>query len=395
MLLSDTACKQAKPRDKDYKMTDGEGMYLLVKKSGKKYWRMNYRYGGKSKTLAIGIYPEISLKVAREKRLEARRLLKDGVDPSKQKQLEKLEREASGEDTFAAVFAEWHEKKCEEWTVSTSKKVQSVFERDLLPFLGNYPLKDVTPLMLLGALRKIEGRGAYDAASDARSYAGFVFRYGIATGRAERDVAADLKGALKTRRVQHNAYLEEEELGEFLRLLDEDDADVQSINALKLLILTFVRTSEIRGCCWSEIDFENAVWRIPAERMKMAKDHIVPLSRQAVELLRSIRDKADLEFEYVFPNSRSKKKMMSENSMLYCVYRLGYKGKTTVHGFRSSASTILNESGLFRADVIERQLAHVDGNTTRSSYNRAIYLDERREMMQWWADRLDQIRQKT
>lgn len=395
MLLSDTACKQAKPRDKDYKMTDGEGMYLLVKKSGKKYWRMNYRFGGKSKTLAIGVYPEISLKMAREKRLEARRLLKDGIDPSKQKQLEKLEREAAGEDSFAAVFSEWHDKKSEEWTVSTAKKVYSIFERDLLPFLGNYPLKDVTPLMLLGALRKIEGRGAYDAANDARSYAGFVFRYGIATGRAERDVAADLKGALKTRRVQHNAYLEEEELGEFLRVLDRDAGEVQSINALKLLILTFVRTSEIRGCRWSEIDFENAVWRIPAERMKMAKDHVVPLSRQALELLQSIRNKADLNFEYVFPNSRSKRKVMSENAMLYCVYRLGFKGKTTVHGFRSSASTILNESGLFRADVIERQLAHVDGNTTRSSYNRAMYLDERREMMQWWADRLDQLRQKT
>lgn len=393
MPLSDSACRNAKPKEKNYKLTDGEGMYLLVKKNGTRCWQMGYRFGGKQKTLSFGIYPEVSLGESRDKRTKARQLLKQGIDPMLKKKEEQLIAGLGQENTFKAIALEWHEKKQETWTPKTSSKILSVFNRDIFPYIGNYPINDVTPLILLSVLKKIEDRGALEAVKDTRSYVGFVFRYGIATGRAERDVAADLKGAFKTRKVQHHAHLKQKELPEFFRKLEEYTVNPKPKHGIELAYLTFVRTVELRTARLNEFNLKESIWEIPAERMKMKRTHLVPLSRQAKNLIESLMEESEGE-EFLFENTQSKRGHMTENAMLDVLGDLGYKGKSTVHGIRSTASTILNESQLFRPDAIERQLAHVDGSV-RASYNHALYLDERREMMQWWADHLDKLRGRT
>ncbi|MCH6256481.1 tyrosine-type recombinase/integrase [Puniceicoccaceae bacterium K14] len=393
MPLSDSACRNAKPKEKNYKLTDGEGMYLLVKRNGTRCWQMGYRFGGKQKTLSFGVYPEISLSEARDKKTKARQLLKQGFDPMLRKKEEQLIAGLGHENTFKSIALEWHEKKQETWSPKTASKILSVFNRDIFPYIGNYPINDVTPLVLLSVLKKIEDRGALEAVKDTRSYVGFVFRYGIATGRAERDIAADLKGAFKTRKVEHHAHLKQTELPEFFRRLETYTVNPKPKRGIELAYLTFVRTVELRTARLNEFNLKEAIWEIPPERMKMKRTHLVPLSRQAKELIESLMEESEGK-EYLFENTRSKRGHMTENAMLDVLGDLGYKGKSTVHGIRSTASTILNESQLFRADAIERQLAHVDGSV-RASYNHALYLDERREMMQWWADHLDKLRGRT
>jgi integrase len=264
-------------------------------------------------------------------------------------------------------------------------------EKDLFPKLGSRPIKEITAPEVLSVVRLIEGRGAFDLANRALQYCGQVFMFGIATGRADRNPAGDLKGALKTHVKKHFAHLKAIELPEFLEKLEAYTGDRQTMLAVKLLMLTFVRTTELRGAEWGEIDLAKAEWRVPADRMKMRRDHIVPLSRQAVAILKELQS-INGKWKYVFPNPFKPIKHMSENAVLYALYRMGYHSRATGHGFRHTASTVLNESGLFHADVIERQLAHVQGNKVRGVYNHAEYLPERRKMMQWWADYLDQIR---
>lgn len=390
MALTDTACKQAKARDKSYKSSDGGGLYLEIMPNGRKYWRLKYRFANKEKRLAIGVYPTISLKEAREKREEAKKLLCDGVDPSQHKKDLKHEQILKTDNSFKKIAHEWHHNQIESWTPHHAKTIMRRLEADIFPFIGDIPINEITAPQLLDILRKIEKRGALDIAKRAKQTTGQIFRYAIAIGRAERDISVDLKGALKTALQKNHNYFKENDLPDFLANLDNYDGELLTQFAIKLTLLTFVRTTEIRGAQWQEIDFIKKLWRIPAERMKMRVEHIVPLSNQAIAILERIKNISH-NSAFVFPNINNQNKMMSANTMIFALYRMGYHSKATIHGFRATASTILNENG-FRSDVIERQLAHGERNKVRASYNHASYLSERAEMMQWWADFIDEKR---
>ncbi len=389
MPLTDIKCKALQPAEKTYKASDEKGLYLEVTSSGSKYWRMKYRFGGKEKRLAFGVYPEVSLKEARDKRDAARKQLQEGLDPSHEKKLSKLTKTLNAENSFENIAREWHAKQAARLTERHSDYVLRRLAADIFPHIGFRPINQITAPELLATIHKIEKRGALDIAHRALQTSSQVFRYAIATGRAERDVAADLRGALTTRKKQNYSRFEEKELPEFLQRLENYHPGTQTHLALKFIMLTFVRTKELRGAEWEEFDFKNAEWRIPAERMKMREKHIVPLAKQALKILKEVRELHNNP-KFVFPSSVSPHKMMSENTMLYAMHHMGYKSKSTVHGFRGTASTILNENQ-FRPDVIERQLAHGERNKVRASYNHAQYLSERKEMMQWWADYLEKL----
>jgi len=392
MRLKDITVRNAKPRPKKYKIYDGEGLYLEVLPTGAKYWRMKYFFAGKEKRLALGVYPEISLADARERRSQARKVLAAGQDPVQAKQEAKRLATLKHANTFEAIAREWFENRKHEWAPSFADMVLDRLERHILPNLGHRPIADVQAPEVLAILRVVEGKGALEMARRVMQMCGQIFMYAIATARAQRNPVADLRGALKTPVVKHRAYLKESELPDYLRKLDAYDGHAQTKLALRLLLLTFVRTTELRAAQWQEIDWDKAEWRIPPERMKMKETHLVPLSRQALAVLRDLQNRSG-DRPYIFTNQHNPHTFMSENTMLYALYRMGYHSRTTGHGFRSTASTILNEHG-FRADVIERQLAHSERNSVRAAYNHAQYLPERREMMQWWADYLDKVAAK-
>ena len=318
MPLTELKCRSAKTESKIKKLSDEKGLYLELTPSGGKYWRMKYRHGGKEKLLSLGVYPELSLKEARIKRDEAKKQLTEGIDPSQAKQEAKqLQVFKSGND-FETVAREWHEHKSSSWTEKHAKQVLARIEKDLFPTFGNKPIADITAPQLLACLRKIEKRGAIDIAHRALQMSGQIFRYGIVTGRAERDISGDLKGALKPKKVKHNAYLKADELKEFFDKLENYDGDPQTIRAFKFMILTMTRTIEVRGALWEEIDFENAIWHIPAERMKMRQPHFVPLSKQALAILEE-QKLASHNREHIFPNSQNPRKCMSENTILFAL----------------------------------------------------------------------------
>lgn len=390
MYLSNITCKNAQAKSKQYKLADGDGMYLLVTPSGSKLWRLKYRFGGKEKTAALGSYPAVSLLEAREKRQELRKQIAAGIDPAASRKESKLLQKIELAASFENVAREWHTNRSKDWSPRVAKQVLSVLQRNLFPALGPIPIKDVTSLMLLTPLREIESRDALDLLADARSYAGQIFRYAISTGRAERDVAADLRDAFRKHKSAHHACLMPDQLPKFLRALYGSNSGGMGILAVKLALLTLVRTTELRAAPWAEFDLDQARWTIPAERMKMRRPHIVPLSRQAVALLTEWHKETGHQ-KYVFPNTqRRKNPMMSENTMLKVLKELDYGDKTTIHGLRSIGSTILHESEKFSSLAIELQLAHVDKNNVRKAYNHAQYLPKRVEMMQWWADYLDE-----
>ena len=391
--LTELAVKSAKPTKSIRKLSDGNGLVLLVYPNGSKYWAYRYRYLGKEKTLSLGVYPEVTLVEARDKLAEARKLVADGKDPSEARKAVKRQVTISAENSFEAVGREWIAMKGHAWTPRYARYVVSRLEKDIFPKIGSRPIKDISAPELLSVVRILETRGATELPHRVLNCCGQIFMYGIATGRADRNPANDLQGALKTHVKKHYAHLKAIELPEFLGRVAEYHGHPQTKLAVRLLMLTFVRTTELRGATWSEIDIDNAEWRIPAERMKMRRDHIVPLSRQAVVVLKELQ-RLNAQWTYVFPNPYKPFKHMSENAMLYALYRMGYHSRATGHGFRHTASTILNESGLFSGDAIERQLAHVQGNTVRAAYNHAQYLPERRKMMQWWADYLDEVAAK-
>ena len=393
MSLSDAKVRNAKPQAKPYKITDGEGMFLLVTPSGSKYWRLKYHFAGREKLLALGVYPEVSLGDARERRAQARKTVAAGNDPGEVKREAKRLAVLQTENAFETVAREWYEQRKHEWKPSSAKTTLKRLERHIFPKLGKRPITSITAPEILSMLRVIEGGGALDTAQRVMQMCGQVFMYAIATGRAERNPVPDLRGALKTPVTQHHAYLKAADLPEFLKKLEVYDGALQTQLALRFLLLTYVRTIELRGAEWPEIDFDKAEWRIPAERMKMKELHIVPLSRQAVAVLRELQ-KHTGNRQYLFPNQHNPVSFMSENTMLYALYRMGYHSRTTGHGFRSTASTILNENG-FMPDVIERQLAHCERNKVRAAYNHAQYLPERRKMMQWWADYIEGVTPKT
>lgn len=391
--LSDTAVRNAKPKSKPYKMADGEGLFLLVLPSGAKYWRLKYFFGGKEKLLALGVYPEITLAEARERRSQARKSLAHGNDPGEAKKEAKRQATLKAANSFEAVALEWLEKRNHHLSESTRDVKKRRLEAYVLPKIGARAIGDITAADVLAMVRTVESRGKLELARRVMQITGQVFMYAIATGRAERNPVPDLRGAIQTPNVGHHAYLKESELPDFLGKLEDYDGHPQTKLALRLLMLTFVRTTELRAAEWGEISWDKAEWRIPATRMKMKQTHIVPLSHQAIATLRALQ-KLSGSRQYVFPNSHNPSAFMSENTMLYALYRMGYHSRTTGHGFRSTASTILNEHG-FRADVIERQLAHTERNMVRAAYNHAQYLSERRQMMQWWADYLDGLKQTT
>ena len=387
MPLTDRAIRNAKPGDKPVRLFDGGGMYLEVAPTGGKWWRFKYRFEGKEKRLSLGVYPDVALADARARRDAARGLLAAGVDPSAQRRADKRDAAGRAANSFEAVAREWYGKQAHIWVATHASDVLRRLEANLFPEIGATPIAELEAPDLLAAVQKIEQRGAPDLAHRVLQVAGQVLRYGIATGRCTRDLSADLKGALAPHKAKHQAAVTAEELPELLRAIDGygDLGDKLTGYALRLLALTFVRTGELIGAQWQEFALDQAVWIIPAARRKMKTEHVVPLSRQAVAILRELQSIGGGS-RYVFPG-RNPDKPISNNTMLFALYRLGYKGKMTGHGFRAVASTILNEAG-FRADVIERQLAHCERNDIRGAYNRAEYLPERRKMMQQWADML-------
>ncbi|WP_114814603.1 tyrosine-type recombinase/integrase [Paraburkholderia kururiensis] len=389
MPLTDVAVRAAKPRERSYKLADGQGMYLEVMPNGSKYWRLKYRIGGKEKRMALGVYPAVSLLEARKAREAVKDTLRAGLDPSHEKKREKLQRTLERLNSFEAVAREWHENRKDGWSEGHAGKVLKLLERELFPSLGARPVKEVSAPELLAVLRKIESRGALELARKAMQAASQVFRYAIATGRAERDPAPDLRGALRSKPVTHMKRVGEAEVPELMRKIAAYDGDLQTRLALQLLALTFVRTGELRYAEWTEIDEEKAEWRIPPERMKMRAQHIVPLSRQALGIIRQLRQ-LNGQWQWVFPSRSNAKQPISENTVLYALYRMGYHSRMTGHGFRGLASTILNENG-FESDWIERQLAHSERDSVRAAYNHAQYLSERKKMMQWWGDYLERV----
>ena len=389
MPLTDLAIRTAKPKENAYKLTDGGGLFLWVQPSGGKWWRYQYRFAGKQKLLAIGVYPDVSLSDARERHAQARKTLAAGSDPGEVKKEAKRLAVLQSMNTFETIAREWLESRKQVWSVGHSYKITKSLEADIFPKLGNRPIADITALEMLSVLRAVEGRGLVDTVHRLKQTSGQIFMYAIATGSAERNPVADLRGALKPLKQKHYAHLAASDLPEYLSKLESYDGNIQTQLALKLLLLTFVRTTELRGAEWTEIDMAKSEWRIPAERMKMKDQHIVPLSSQALAVLEELRPITG-HWRYIFPNQHKPSGYMSENTMLYALYRMGYHSRTTGHGFRATASTILNEHG-FPPDVIERQLAHCERNKVRAAYNHAQYLPERRKMMQWWSDYIDNV----
>ncbi len=390
-LLSASECKNATSEGNAIrKLHDGGGLYLWVYADGGKFWRLRYRLGGKEKSLSFGSYPQISLKEARTKRDEQRKVLDADLDPSAERKAVNLRKKLANVNSFEAVALEWYNKQLHTWVEHHASDVKRRLESNIFPTLGKRPIDQINALELLETIRKIEARGAYDLAHRVLQVCGQVFRYGIATGRCTRNLSTDLRGALTPHVKKHQSAVRPEELPDLLRAIAKYDetGDKQTRLALQLLAQTFVRTNELIGAEWGEFDLENALWIIPAGRMKMKTEHIVPLARQALTILAELKQ-ISYGSRFVFPG-RNRDKPISNNTMLFALYRMGYKGKMTGHGFRAVASTILNETG-FNSDVIERQLAHCERNEVRGAYNRAEYLPERKRMMQHWADYLDSI----
>lgn len=389
--LSDASVRNAKSKTKPYKLSDGEGLFLLVTPAGGKYWRFKYHFAGKEKLLALGVYPDVSLSEARDSRTQARKALAAGNDPAEVKRAAKRLGVEKSHNTFESIAREWHQNRLETWNPEHAAKILKRLERHVFSAVGSRPIADISTSELLNVLRKIEQHGS-EIAHRMLQISNQIFLFAVVTDRAANNPAASLRGALKPVVKSNHAFIKPQELQEYLRKLDNYDGALQTKLALRFLLLTFVRTGELRGAEWSEIDFDKAEWRIPAERMKMKDVHIVPLARQTVGLLQEIKQLTG-QWRFVFPNQRKPSDIMSENTMLYALYRMGYHSRATGHGFRSTASTILNEHG-FSRDVIERQLAHSERDKVRAAYNYAQYLPERRKMMQWWADYLDEIAMK-
>lgn len=395
MALTDTFVRQAKWSGKPTgdKFADGGGMYLLVKEAGK-YWRMDYRHLGKRKTLALGVYPAVSLAKARKRREEARELLAEGEDPRAAKKDAHQAALSEAANTFEVVARDWLEKTAANRAEVTQGKVRTWLVKDVFPYIGPMPIRTIGPRDVLEkVVRRMEARGALDTAHRIKQLCGQVFRYAVVTGSAERDVTADLKDALKVKVKEHHAALTEpKDVGALLRAMYAYTGHATTVAALKLAPMVFVRPGELRTAEWTEIDLDGAEWRIPGSKMKMGNDHIVPLCKQAVEVLRSIHPLTG-HCKYVFPSIRTGKRPMSENTINGALRAMGYANNVhTGHGFRATARTLLDEVLEMRIDLIEHQLAHTVKDPNGRAYNRTAHLPARRKMMQTWADYLDQLR---
>lgn len=393
MALTDTAIRNAKPKDKPYKLSDDGGLYVLVAVSGSKLWRLKYRYNGKENLLAVGAYPDVSLKSARERRDEAKKLLASGIDPNSERKRKAVAASVAADNTFKSLADEFIAKResdgLDAVTIKKSRWILSLLE----PKLGRRPVSEIEPYELLAVLKEIEKRGTHETAKRMRAFAARVFRYAIITGRARHNPAADLGEALISPKIKHHAaILEPKAVGALLRAIEDYDGNITTKLALRLAPHVFVRPGELRHAEWTEFDFDAAVWRIPAEKMKMRQEHVVPLSRQALAILKEgegVRGHS----KYVFPALRTWLRPMSENTLNAALRRMGYgHDEMTSHGFRSTASTLLNESGKWSPDAIERALAHKDGDNVRAAYHRGTHWAERVSMAQWWSDYLDRLR---
>jgi integrase len=392
-MLTDIQLRRIKPTDKPQKLSDGGGLFLLVTVQGGKLWRLAYRFGGKQKTLSIGEYPIVSLTDARAKREEAKRQLVNGIDPSAAKQAAKAAVQGAAANCFEVIAREWHKTHMTSKSEKHAKKTLNALEKDVFAWLGKLPITKIEAPDILAVLRRIEQRGANDLAHNTKSIIGQVFRYAIATGRAVRNPVPDLQGALTPITVKHHAAITDPgQIGALLRACESYTGHFATRCALHLSFLVMLRPGEVRKAEWSDIDLDRAEWRIPAAKMKMKDEHIIPLSRQAIAIFNEIKPLTGAG-QYVFPSVRSHARPMSENTINGALRRLGYTGdEMTAHGFRGMASTRLNEAHLFHPDAIERQLAHGEQNSVRAAYNRAQYLPERVKMVQWWADYLDSLK---
>lgn len=383
--LSAIEVKNTKPKEKPFKLSDGGGMYLLINPNGSKYWRLKYRHLGKEKLLAIGTYPDVSLSDAREARDSAKKAISNGTDPIQAKREDERVRRTEARNSFETIAREWHGNQKAKWTDKHCQQVLTSLENDIFPKIGNRPVTQIKSSEVLEAIREIEKRGAQEIATRVLQRVNAVFVYAIANDHIETNPAAGLKAALKARKKGELAHLTLNQMPALLKALDAYEGNLQTILATKLLIHTFIRTGELRQGRWEEIDWDNQLWRVPAERMKGKVEHLVPLSNQTIALLRQLETITG-NYELMFPSRSSLKKPMSDGTILLALKRMGFK--TTGHGFRKTASTTLNEMG-FNSDAIERQLAHTERDKVRAAYNKAKHLEERRKMMQTWADTLE------
>lgn len=386
MPLNDMQIRRAKPEAKAYTLGEGQGLSLLIEPNGSKSWRFRYRFAGKPKMISLGVYPTITLADARSRRDDARKLVAEGKNPSDVRKEQKIALQTESESAFEKIATEWHQMKSAKWSEGYASDIMEAFQNDIFPYVGARPVGEIKPLELLNVLRKIEKRGALEKMRKVRQRCSEVFRYAIATGRAELNPAADLSSTLDVHQSNHFPFLKADEIPDFLRALNSYTGSRLVLIATKLLMITGVRTIELRAALWSEFDLDNAIWEIPAERMKMRRAHLVPLSTQALDLLNELKIMTG-NYRYVFPGRNDLNKPMSEASVNQLIKRIGYGGKITGHGFRHTFSTILHEDG-FNTEYIELQLAHVDKNSIRGTYNHAIYLDKRYEMMNYYSCKL-------
>lgn len=386
------AIKKAKPREKVYSLGDGNGLSLIVEPNGSKGWRFRYQFNGKSKMISLGIYPVITLNEAREKRDDARRLVANGTDPAEARKEERNKASGQSENTFKKITLEWYEGRKDRWSEGYRDDMMEAFENDVFPYIGDRPIAEIKPLELLEVLSIMEKRGVTEKLKKVRQRCGEVWKYAIITGRAEYNPAPDLASAFIPHQRENYPYLLADELPEFLSSVDKYQGSQIVRTALNILMLTGLRPGELRKSEWSFIDFESKTWKLPEKIMKMGRVHVVPMSDQVISLLRQIQPISG-DYQYIFPSRTNHKKHLSEMAINTMIGRMGYRGRATGHGFRHTMSTILHEKG-FNTAWIELQLAHVDKNSIRGTYNHALYLEGRREMMQWYADYIDELRSK-
>jgi len=389
MPLSNVAIKKAKPKKKPYKLSDFGGLYLLIKPNGSKLWRWKYRIDRKENMYAIGDYPTVSLLDAREERDNARVLVKQGIHPAHDRQAQKATQVENNANSFRSVAKDWIDQRKPKWTPYYLRQIENTLSAYVFPYIGNLPMRSITAAHLLAIIKRVEKRGAATVAILIRQWCSAIFRYAAAHLLADADPAAMLKGTIDKPKVEHHQPLTKKDIPKFITALESYGGHRSTIVALKLLMLTFVRPVELRAAKWKEFDLDAAEWHIPAERMKMREPHIIPLSRQAVELLLELQTYTGSD-GLLFPNYRRPQTYMTATTLNRALERMGYDGKFSAHGFRATASTMLNEMR-YPTDYIERQLAHAERNKTRASYNRAEYLPERKEMMQTWANMVDEM----
>lgn len=392
MSLSDLACRHAKPMEKNYRLFDSRGLYLEITTAGSKVWRFKYRYLGKEKLLTIGKFPAIGLVAARERRDMAREQIERNIDPAAEKQNQKRLARFNGTQTFELVANEWHSHFLDTWDERYAKHIISRLKANAFPSIGNIPVSELTAQHVLVCLQRIEGKGRNDLAKRMKSTIGQVLRYAVITGRANQDVSTFLSGALKKYKKGHHDAINSDQLPDFLKALNKNERRLfpQTILAIRLMMLTFVRTNELIGAKWHEFDLESARWTVPAERMKMRIEHIVPLSKQVIEILQELK-RLYGDKNYILPSVIRSNKHISNNTILKGLDALGYNKIMTGHGFRALAMSTIKEKLSYRHETVDRQLAHLPKNKIDQAYDRALFIPERIKMMQDWADYIDQV----